>query len=992
VDVQHQPDAGARLPDSWWAAGLATHERLPHRGGADVAPATADRPSRPDWAGLVERAIALAPGASSDGGPVPVDDWRAAFAVAFRPFLDQVRNEMYGELAGRVDPDVIDLAAVSGHVADHLAHRVVTIAARTFVLELNRARAADRLSGPTPRDRFADFVRQVRTSTGLTTLFTDYPVLARLIGQSCRQAVESTVELLLRFLADRDAIVARLCDGEPGALVGLNHTGDAHADGRTVCLVRFADDQVVVYKPRSLDIHVRFTELARWLSGRIPELQLRTADAVARDGYGWLAFVRHRPAADLVEVNRFYRRQGALLALLYALDGTDVHCENLISCGDQPVLVDVETLFQPVLPGPVGAAADPAAAALSRSVHRSALLPHLFLGDNGAMDISGLGGDRGARYPTDAVRWEAAGTDEMRLVRAPAQFPGSTNRPVLDGREVEPTEHRAALLAGFGAAYQAVIAGRHELVGRDGLLTRCAGAVIRILIRPTRLYAMLLDESTHPDVLRDASARDQAFELLWADSVDDPLRRRLVRSEIADLWRGDVPLFTSRPGAHHVWTAGGHEFTDVLAEPGLDLAVAKIRAMGAVDQRDQEWLITAAMATRSTAAAHGGGHAMARRNPGTAPNRQQLIAATCGLADQIVAATARDGQRANWLGLELVDDRYWAVLPMGAGLGEGYCGVALFLAQLARLTGISRYHEVAVAAIQPMPRVIEAIGRSPELAVAAGCGGFLGLGGVCYALARLAVLLDDTEIRDWLASIVAIMPPVCEDIPSDVSTGLAGGLAAMLAVHAQTGLAEARSVACRYADALLERVESAGSAREPGFARGGTGIGWALLRYSAGDERFASVGKAVLAATVTDGTTAAGRDQPGNGWCSGLAGLMLANLATPDALDPVGGMAGCLARLIEQPPLRDMSLCHGELGVVEALTELAVRGDPRAAAARARRTGQLLVAIEHGGAHCGTPDGVPSPGLLTGLAGLGYGLLRVGFADDVPSVLLLRTD
>jgi lantibiotic modifying enzyme len=84
-----------------------------------------------------------------------------------------------------------------------------------------------------------------------------------------------------------------------------------------------------------------------------------------------------------------------------------------------------------------------------------------------------------------------------------------------------------------------------------------------------------------------------------------------------------------------------------------------------------------------------------------------------------------------------------------------------------------------------------------------------------------------------------------------------------------------------------------------------------------------------------------------------------------------------------------MSLCHGELGVLEALTGCAPDHEP-AAVARARGIAFLLGALEKFGPCCGTPDGVPVPGLLTGLAGIGYGLLRLGFVERVPSVLLLE--
>ncbi|HEX4789105.1 MAG TPA: hypothetical protein VH372_11625, partial [Actinospica sp.] len=60
--------------------------------------------------------------------------------------------------------------------------------------------------------------------------------------------------------------------------------------------------------------------------------------------------------------------------------------------------------------------------------------------------------------------------------------------------------------------------------------------------------------------------------------------------------------------------------------------------------------------------------------------------------------------------------------------------------------------------------------------------------------------------------------------------------------------------------------------------------------------------------------------------------------------------------------------------------------------ARRRRAGLVLDALHHDGPGCATPGGTPTPGLLHGLAGIGYGLLRLGFADRVPSVLLLEAD
>jgi lantibiotic modifying enzyme len=49
----------------------------------------------------------------------------------------------------------------------------------------------------------------------------------------------------------------------------------------------------------------------------------------------------------------------------------------------------------------------------------------------------------------------------------------------------------------------------------------------------------------------------------------------------------------------------------------------------------------------------------------------------------------------------------------------------------------------------------------------------------------------------------------------------------------------------------------------------------------------------------------------------------------------------------------------------------------------------ILDRIEREGSRCGNPLAVEAPGLMTGLAGIGYGLLRCAEPACVPSVLCL---
>jgi type 2 lantibiotic biosynthesis protein LanM len=910
--------------------------------------------TRPAWAEVVELAVEASSAPSTVDSVEPSLD---AFAVPLRPFIDHARDQVARE--AKVGAEV-DLPAVGDRFAAQLASRLVTLAARTLVLELNVARVSGHLRGSTGAERFADFIRQTR----LAPLFDEYPVLAQVVGQACVQAVDALLELLGRFVADRDAIVGTLLGGvDPGPLRAVEvGRGDLHQHGRSVSMLRFASGATVMYKPRSQAMQGHFADIVRWLNTKVSWLESRVPGTVARPGYGWVELITPEPCGSVADVDRFYLRQGALLAVLYALDATDIHYENLIAAGDQPVLVDVETLFHPPIEPPATGGPDPARQALQASVIRTALLPHLLVGEHGAVDVSGLGGDRGG-FPYDSVSWDATGTDEMRLVRRPAPFTGAANRPRLNGRDVDPAEYQSALLTGFRAGYDAIVADSAELID---LLQTCAGAEIRLVPRPTRVYTQLLGESTHPDLLRDAAARNGLFGVLSTAAAHDPLLRAVLPYELADLWGGDVPYFVGRPGSRDLWTAGGDRLPALLRRSGLDAVTAKVNRMDELDRSDQEWLITATMATRSGAADHHGGEPVPGPVVAAVPDRHRLLAAACGIADQIVARSQQDDRRANWFGLERLDQN-WAVLPMGAGLGDGYTGVALFLAQLAELTGSNRYRDLARIAIDPVPKLIETIAASPELAAVVGPGGFAGLGGICYAISRLGTLLGD-GVTDCLPVAIGIMESIA-DGPSGIATGRAGGLLAMLSVYAETGLESAYRAASNFAGSLREM--SADDVFPPvGFAGGALGVGYALRRFTGSRD--------VPIHTVPNG----------DGWCSGLSGMVLAH---SDLLGVATELDRWLGGFADRVPLRDFSLCHGELGVVEAPIVLAGLGHDLAGVVRTHATARVLGTLDRYGPRCGTPSGIPCAGLLNGLAGIGYGLLRLGFAEQVPSVLLLES-
>lgn len=886
----------------------------------------------------------------------------ASFSVIFREFAGNAADRLIADCP-RLEGG-IDTSSIRDEFTADLTTTLVRIAARLLASELDARRAGGRLPGATPAERFAGFVRRMAEG-GLEASLKARPALGELLARAADRAVDGGRELLTRYAADRLGI-RELLGQEPGRLVGFTPMGDPHLGGRTVSVLSFDTGAKVVYRPRPVEVHLCFNEVTRWLNDRAPDLGLRTLRVMGAERYGWAEFVRPRPCSGPAEVETFYRRMGGLLALLYVLDAGDIHYENVIACGDHPVLVDVETLFHPVITG--AAVTDPALLALHDSVQRTAVLPTIMVGDLGSLDMSALGGDRDSIHPFSAVAWRDVGTDRMRLVRGPVRFSGARNRPRLHGVDADPAAHAPSLLAGFRRAYDAVAGGREELA--RVVLPRFGPAQVRVLLRPTHVYDALLAESTRPDLAADAADRDSLIaETLRALSAGDPARSAAVPSEQAELRAGDIPYFWTTPGTRTIHGGGAGRLPWKSPRCGLESVAGKLSRLGPDDREQQEWIIRASLATRAGGRGHDPAAPVHPAPPeGERPRPELLLAAAGSIADRLCRMSHRRGGAVNWLGLEALDDRHSVIMPLGGGLATGYLGVALFLAQAGHVTGTPGYLEIARRALRPVPRLLETLAAHRSLLDVVGCGGFGGLGGMAYALSQLGDLLGDGDVAGWVEPVVELAgAAVTDGSLLDVYDGLAGCLAAMLAVHDVTGSPSAARLAAECA----ERLESAAPSADlpPGFAFGLAGIGWALVRYGM---RTAGGDLLERAARLGEGPT----------WCQGLPGVWLAladvlpgDLAPPSAFGlPLGGHG----------------LCHGEPGCLEALGALAERGDPAARRSLRRRAGRLLAWV-NGGAWCGGPGRVPTPGLLDGMAGVGHGLLRLAAPRKTASVLLLRS-
>ncbi|WP_169787628.1 type 2 lanthipeptide synthetase LanM family protein [Luteipulveratus mongoliensis] len=891
--------------------------------------------------------------------------WRTEVAGAVRPLVADLLETAEREISN-FSSDLLDQSAVTIELRQQVDDRLAGLAARVLVHELDVARRAGRLDAPTSRARFLAFVESVRTA-GASLISTDYAALETLIRTEVADLVAARVELFERLRSDRSALVTAVLGGaDPGPVVGVRSTGDLHAGGRSVCIVTFAAASVV-YKPRPMELHGHFNGLVSWLAERA-DLDLPTIDLLVRDGYGWSEFVEHGACADLAAVDRFYARHGALLALLHGLNGTDMHYENVVARGEYPVVVDVETLLHPDLGESALTGPDPAARLLADSVLRTALLPLILVGEGGVRDVSGLDGGGGGAA-SRALHWADAGLDTMHAVRRPATLAPATNRPSYDGTHPDPKDHLASLLRGFRRAYDALVAHRDELLAGP-LLTALEEAEVRLVPRPTFVYQTVLAESLHPSLLGAPDARREFFGVLGGGS--GLLIADTVEHEVTDLVRGDVPVLRARGGSTQVRTSNGQVIDAELKESPVAAVRRKLARLGAQDRSHQEWIIGASMASRTGPEQH-----LADRGTSTVsavPDPQLLLNRAMVLADEILVAAQRDGDRVGWVSLELVDRQHWTVQSLGAGLTDGYLGLALFLGQTGSIAGADRFGALALDVLPQLGRLLDVFGQDPAMAGAVGVG-LDGLPGMALGLDRMSAMYPEVpEVRALRDACLDLLDSICPAGSDDWSTFTAAQAAELATVLTAMGLKP--RLRDRALQELGQRSDELFTRPEPGYVSGSAAAAAVLAHH----------GRAVPSGALHALAELAASAQPG--WCHGAAGVVPALLATGRSDDLLPWVRSIGTREI----LRDHSLCHGELGELDLLLQVAVHGQGHAVGHEAnlhvtRMTARLLGVLSDRPPTGAAPYGVRSLGLLTGLAGIGHGLLRLGFGDRVGSVL-----
>ncbi|MGJ5675412.1 MAG: type 2 lanthipeptide synthetase LanM family protein [Nostochopsis sp.] len=969
------------------------------------------------------------------------------FEEVLLPFIDVAHNRLSTQTSSNYQL-LSDVAHAS--LERSLLRWLIHICLPSMELEFSVFRASrqsslisrlHKLTDTRSQPYYQDFIKYL-LSGGLLTFFQEYPVLARLVATTIDLWVDATGEFLLRLASDWAEIQKIFQPETELEQVADVQTdlSDRHHGGRSVMIVTFASGLKLVYKPKNLGIEQAYVKLLAWLNEHNVPLPFKLFQVLNRSGYGWVEFIESFPCKEEEESKLYYQRAGMLLCLVYLLDSTDLHHENIIASGEHPVLIDLETLMHPWVQEVEKHEENNkgvkflANQQIWYSVLRTALLPQWQFGYNGQpYDVSGLGGVRikklsNQQHEEGNIKTNITEYQEVSLSKNNLKSKiqnSKSNLPVPDEHKLALEDYYQKIIDGFQQMYRFLMEHQQALLSPESPLTSFSGQPVRFVFRNTLTYTSVLQHTLNPKFLKDGVDRSIQLDILsraMLFSDTKPSCWPLLQVEKQALEQMDIPLFTARSDSADLTIAPDITIENYFTEPSFNRVITRLSQLNEQDLEQQIFFIKGSLYSRTTDEAHRislSDDFSSIFNDVLPLTQEEMVHQAIMIATGIDEQAIRSADSsATWLAPQyILEAQRFQLQPMGHNLFDGSFGVASFLAALTQVMPKTGFRDLSLGALQSFRQDLRTA-ISTDFLKGIGIGGAVGGGAIVYVLTRISQFLEEQTLLEDAKQVASLINSdiVAADKHFDIISGTAGAILGLLALHTISPDSEVLEKAITCGNHLLNnRVVSDSGYRTwetvdgkllTGFSHGAAGIAYALLHLykASGETAFLEAAEEAIAyersvfipeeGNWPDFRQSFPKEKPVCmcSWCHGAPGIGLARLGGLDILDTPEIRQDIEAAILtaKQQKLTGIDhLCCGNMGRVEFLLTASRKLSRPDFLEDAMQIASQVVARANQKGHFGYgPILTFHPGFFQGASGIGYELLRLAYPDQLPSVLL----
>lgn len=418
-----------------------------------------------------------------------------------------------------------------------------------------------------------EFLQRISSKIELAILFKKYPVLEMLFIKKISFHKNYLLELITRINLD----IKELNNDfklNNYYLQSLQMKGDSHCHGKVVSIIVFRklnsnNIKKIIYKPRNLHLELSFYNFLKFINNINSNLNIKEIKILDKNDYGWMQYIEQQSVSTPFE-KIYYYKLGILLGVCYILNAQDIHYENLIACGTDPMIIDLECLYSPPI---------------TKKQYENKIFPSIF--DTLLIPFE----KKRIDYDVSAIlnhanqisfmdKFEVKGdfkknvyVERKKAIITPSKnilFNNSTKIPV------SPSKYMTIIIEGYVELIGVIIKNKNKII--DYILKNSMNLKNRIIFKPTFIYSKINSESYHPILLSDINKYYKYMSDL--NNKNDEISHKIIyESEILDLMNGDIPYFSSVTSDVFVKNSQKEKIDYFCYESGLNRVIDKINLL-----------------------------------------------------------------------------------------------------------------------------------------------------------------------------------------------------------------------------------------------------------------------------------------------------------------------------------------------------------------------------------------------------------------------------
>ncbi|MDP4177159.1 MAG: type 2 lanthipeptide synthetase LanM family protein [Bacillota bacterium] len=867
---------------------------------------------------------------------------------------------------------------------------------------------------------------------GLESFFIEYSVLARHLSQTACFWIDFISELSFIIKKDYSQISNTFFSKNiPGKILSIDlNLSDYHNNNKTVVKLTFENEKSIIFKPRNIGIEMAYYNFLNFLNLKNSKLSYKILKIIDGKTYGWIEFVEHLPCETIEQVQKYYRRSGGLLCIVYALQGADFHLENIISEGENPVLIDLEMLMHnSVNLSHLNSFLNMEDLLQNRySVLYTGLLPVPCEDEDGKIsDLSGLGGEINIKTTLKESIWQNINTDSMSVYINYIKRPSFKNVVKLNNNCVNAEDYVTEIMEGFQEMYKIFLKLKDELLQENSIINMFSHQLLRYVFRETKSYYQLIKSSLNSVSMRNG--------LDWSNKIQSGLASRqfgvesmsnILAYENKSLNKLDIPYFNYWSDSKDLNISSNGIINNFFSKTAFNSLKENLKNLNTDDMQIQIGSIKNSYKM-----------IVGIKNFASSPKQTSQIVSSIEnsieedffvqqaekIIDKIIDSRIESPENLNWLHLVPASVKTYNIEIIESRLYDGKAGIAILLAAMSKISKKKNYKDLVHKIFNPYKssyykNQLSCLEKRMNLGIASG------LGAIIYSYALSGKFLNENKFNEEALKIIPKLSSelIDNDTILDIIGGSAGLILSLLALYKETKSEETLLLAiCCGKHLLKNRFKSKNGLRawkhseiltieeQPlcGFAHGASGIAYALIKLfkvTAIKEFLDAAEEAILYEDsflsndidqwpdLRECSAASGIMKLTNAWCHGASGILITRMEALSCLnkEKMNDDIDRALKIIINTSSNTDHLCCGAYGRIDVLLTASrklSRPDLQ------KKALELATSVYNKNKLIGRnlilKTKYPNPEFFEGMSGIAYTMLRLSSKEEMPSVLSL---